>query len=87
VTPSEVLEAVHRAGATRRFVVSLHARLRLRERRVQVADIACALTSATTAIHQPDADTWRLEGGEDLDGDDLTVVVAFEDGVIVVTVF
>ena len=31
--------------------------------------------------------TWRIDGGKDLDGDDLTVIVLFEDGVVVVTVF
>jgi hypothetical protein len=72
---------------TSRFIVSIHARDRQALRSVQVADIAAALATATSATFQSDRDTWRIDGGLDLDGDELTVIVAFEDGVVVVTVF
>ena len=32
-------------------------------------------------------DTWCVSGGHDLDGDELTVIVAVEADVVVVTVF
>lgn len=81
------LAEVKRAGATRSFVVTLHARQRQGARAVQLVDIAAALSSARQATYQPDRQTWRIDGGQDLDGDDLTVIVAFEAGVVVVTVF
>ncbi len=51
------------------------------------ADIQEALATATSATFQPNHQTWRIDGGKDFDGDDLTIVVLFEDGVVVVTVF
>ena len=50
-------------------------------------DLRSALVTATTAIRQPDRENWRIEGGTDNDGDDLTVIVDLEADVIVVTVF
>lgn len=87
MTPAEAVAEARRAGTTRRFVVSLHARQRQGPRSVQLGDIAAALASATSASYQADRDTWRIDGGLDLDGDELTVIVAFEDGVVVVTVY
>jgi hypothetical protein len=86
VTPAEALEQAHRAGATGQFFVSTHARERQGERTVHFADIREALRTATLARLQ-DNERWRLDGGQDLDGDDLTLIVVFEQGVIVVTVF
>ncbi len=46
-----------------------------------------ALVTSKTAARQ-DAGTWRVEGGRDEDGDDLTVIVLLEeDGDLVITVF
>lgn len=84
---ADALEEARRAGATRRFVVSLHARQRQGTRSVQLGDIAAALASARSATYQADRETWRIDGGLDLDGDELTVIVVFEDGVVVVTVY
>jgi Domain of unknown function (DUF4258) len=86
VTPSDALRAAALAGRLNRFQVSGHALLRMRHRNVTRQDIASALASARTAA--PEAETrWKLLGGCDCDGDVLTVVVAFDAGTIVVTVF
>jgi hypothetical protein len=86
VTPAEALETAHRAGATGQFFVSIHARERQGERTAHRADIREALRTTTKAKLQEN-ERWRLDGGTDLDGDDLTLIVVFEAGVIVVTVF
>ena len=87
VTPSQALDAVHEAGKTGRFDVSTHAKEEAAECSATRYDIQEALRTATTAIHQAGRDRWRIEGGKDLDGDDLTVVVVFEGDVVVITVF
>lgn len=87
MTPSEALAEVHRAGASGDFYVSPHARERQGERSVQRVDLQEAMRTATNATFQSDRDTWRIDGGKDFDGDDLTVVVVFDAGVVVVTVF
>jgi len=86
VTPSEALEEARRAGATDRFYVTLHARDHRDGRNVHRADIRQALRTAKTAGLQEN-ERWRIDGGRDLDGDDLTVIVVFDAGVVVVTVF
>jgi hypothetical protein len=88
VTPRDALEAAQEAGRTGRLLWwSTHAHEQARERNVTRCDARAALASATQAIYQPENDRWRIEGGKDLDGDDLTVVVVFEGGVIIVTFF
>lgn len=49
-------------------------------------DIEKALTTATSATLQDDG-TWKLAGGYDRDQDELTLIVAFEGHVLVVTIF
>jgi hypothetical protein len=57
------------------------------ERGATIDDVQHAITAATSATWQPDHETWRVDGGVDLDGDELTVVVDVEADVIVVTLF
>jgi putative zinc finger/helix-turn-helix YgiT family protein len=57
----------------------------MRERGARDADIMHALAHAATA-HPADRGCWRVDG-QDPDGDELTVVAAIADGVVVVTVF
>jgi hypothetical protein len=85
VTPAEALELVHRAGVTGQFFVSIHGRERQDQRSAQRADIRQALRTASSALLQENG-RWRVEG-VDLDEDDLTLIVVFEDGVVVITVF
>lgn len=48
-------------------------------------DVRCALANAS-GCEAADDGRWRVRG-HDLDGDDLTCVVAIEDAAIVVTIF
>lgn len=56
----------------------------MRQRNVTFRDVRLALTSARAC--EASGATWKVTG-PDVDGEDLTVVVAIEAGVIVVTVF
>jgi hypothetical protein len=87
VTPSEALAAVIEAGKTGRFSMTLHAREEAVEAKATRYDVQHALRSARRALHQPNNDRWRVEGGTDLDGDELILNVVFEGDVIVITVF
>ena len=64
-----------------------HSRARMEERNATVEDVRRAILTATVVIEQPKENTIRLEGGKDIDGEDLAVVVA-EDarGLRIVTV-
>ena len=57
----------------------------MQERGVREGDLRNALVRARSCSPRKE-DTWRVEGS-DLDGDDLTVVVVIEDGLVVVTLF
>jgi hypothetical protein len=72
------------AGANR-IEISSHARLRMAERHARYGDVREALLTAKICRAQ-DNGTWRVDG-EDLDGDGLTIIVAIEGRVIVVTIF
>jgi hypothetical protein len=87
MTPLDLAALVDIRGyaAVGRVVVTAHARARMLERNVQSGDLRSALSSAHDCKADRDG-KWRVTG-PDLDGDDLTVVVAIEDGVVVVTLF
>jgi hypothetical protein len=85
VTPVEALADVRGYAGANRIRYTSHARHRMSERRVAFADVRHALMTATLCRAQPEG-TWKVEG-VDRSGDELTVVVALEDGVYVVTVF
>jgi hypothetical protein len=85
VTAAQALEAVRGYAAANRYVISAHAMTRMRQRNVTPGDVHHALCNARTCRAVED-DKWRVTG-PDRDGDDLDLVVAIEDGVVVVTVF
>ena len=85
MSPSEALADIRGYAAANRVELSEHAKVSMRKRRVRYRDIRNALTNAATCADQGDA-TWRASG-PDLEGDELTAVVAIEDGLLVVTVF
>jgi hypothetical protein len=85
VTAAEALRDIRGYAAAGRYAVSAHARKRMRERSVREGDLRNALVNAGACVEQADG-TWKVSG-EDLDGDELTVVVAIEDGLVVVTLF
>jgi pentatricopeptide repeat protein len=72
-------------AAAGRIELTKHARERMVERNVKPRDLRSALVSASSCKDQRDG-TWKATG-PDLDGDALDVVVVFESGVLVVTVF
>lgn len=81
------LEQIRRLAVQDRIAITRHADARMRERNATRADVANALISASVARWQPDQSTYRVEGGVDLAGDELTVAVVIQDDLIVVTVF
>lgn len=81
----EALEALNRAGVSGNFVLAGHARQRMAERGARREDVRHALRAATSCRQQPDK-KWRVPS-VDLDGDDLTLITAIEDDVVVVTLF
>ena len=83
--PHVSLADVRGYAAAGRIVLTRHALQRMVQRRVRQMDVRNALAQATSCAATPDG-SWRVEG-PDLDGDSLTLIVALEGGVIVVTVF
>jgi hypothetical protein len=57
------------------------------DRGATARDVRKALLSATDATYQAHRQNYRVSGGTDTDGDDLTVIVDLEADVIVVTIF
>jgi hypothetical protein len=67
------------------FRLTVHARMRMKERGVQSVDI-------TSVARTHDKATWQADGklqiiGTDTSGDSLTVIAAYESGVLIITVF
>lgn len=87
MTPAEAQALADIIGFARsgRWVLSVHAKRRASERGISMADVRCALTTATTCRDQRDG-TWKVPS-KDTCGDELTAIVALEDGVLVVTLF
>ncbi len=67
------------------FILSTHARLRMKERRVRFDDIVRCGQTASIALPQEDG-CYKVKG-VDLDGDELTVIAAFDQDTIIVTLF
>jgi hypothetical protein len=84
---AKVLAEVQRLARLDRIVITGHARIRMVDRGATRKDLRSALVTATIAIRQVDRGNWRIEGGADNAGDDLTVIVDLEADVIVVTLF
>lgn len=79
------LHAVRGYAGANRIILSRHADRRMDQRGASYQDVRHALMNARACRDQGDG-TWRVDG-PDLDGDDLTLVVALRDGVLVVTLF
>lgn len=88
VTPAEALQLIRGYALANRYRIHPHAWDRLRGvgRNVLTTeeDLLHALRNATRARFQPDNERWRVDG-PDMDGDDLTVVVVIEDGLLIIT--
>jgi len=86
VNDAKALAEIQRLASLNRIVYTSHSLDRMDLRRASRADVRNALVTATSSRRQ-DRGTWRVEGGQDLDGDDLTAIVDIEADVIVVTIF
>jgi hypothetical protein len=84
---AKALAKIKRFARLDRIVITSHACRRMEERGATERDIRKALLTATAAIHQEDRDNWRVDGGVDIDGDDLMLICDLEEDVIVVTLF
>ena len=83
---TKALAEIQRLASLNQIVYTSHALLRMDTRGASRNDVRRALITATSARRQ-DRGTWRVEGGRDLEGDDLTAIVDIEADVIVVTLF
>ena len=84
---ARALAEIQRLARLGRIVITRHANQRMNDRGATEPDVRNALLTATAAIRQADRDNWRVEGGVDTDGDDLTLVCDIGVDVIVVTLF
>ena len=67
-------------------MLTRHAIRRMRSRGASELDVRHALASAARCTEDEEPDLWRVEG-PDLDNDEMSLIVAIDDGVIVVTMF
>ena len=87
VNDAEALAEIKRLARFDQIVITSHARRRMNERGVTERDLRRALQTATTASYQDDRENWRVDGGTDIDGDDLMLICDLGVDVIVVTLF
>ena len=87
VTPAEAKALADARGyaLSGRVDFSGHARERMTQRGIKKQDVYSAFRTAWTCASQPE-NRWKVIGN-DADGDALEVVIRFEDGVMVVTVY
>ncbi len=85
VEKRKALEDIRGFAAAGRIHITRHGRKRMNERGVTYADLRHALTNCT-ACKAGEDEKWIAES-TDLSGDRLEVVIAFWDGLLVVTVF
>lgn len=86
VSSEQALAEIRGYAAANRIRLTGHASLRMQQRGADFRDVRSALMTATACTEQQNG-SWRIEGGVDRDGDDLTVVAAIEQGVVVITLF
>ncbi len=67
------------------FDITFHALERMKEREILKIDIIAVADSCTSFVLQ-EHNTWKIEG-LDSRGEELTVIAAKEQGVLIVTVF
>jgi hypothetical protein len=85
VNDTKALAEIQRLAGLDRIRFTRHAADRMDQRGAKRGDVRAALVSATAAFAQDRG--WRVEGGVDREGDDLTVIVDIEADVIVITLF
>lgn len=68
------------------FIITIHARERMNERFVTVDDIVSAANTASEVIFQSEKETYLLKGNSCW-GEELSIVAAIENEIVIVTVF
>ena len=86
MTEAQALREVRGLASAGRVEFTDHARDEMEEAGAGFLDVMNALRKATSCRHQPKSDRWKVLG-PDRDGEELTVIVVLEDGVLVVTVW
>jgi hypothetical protein len=86
MTAAEALAEIRGLAAAGRVEFTDHAREEMEDASADFLDVLNALRKATSCRYQKQKDRWKVVG-PDLDADDLTIVVALDDGVLVVTVW
>lgn len=84
MTETEALEAIRGMARAGRYSLSRHARTEMYEAKATEEDVREAMINAKS-IRPTEKGRWRIKG-PDLDGDELEVVIAIEDQLIIVTV-
>ena len=88
MTDEEALAEVKRLAGGNQIRLSYHAEFeRMPLRGAIYADIKAGLVSANSATWQADRANWKVDGGVDTDGDEITIIVAIDGDVLVVTLF
>ena len=84
---AEALAKIQWLARLKQIIILPHASRRMAERGASEADVHSALRTAKAAIRQADRDNWRVQGGVDTHGDELTLICDIEADVVVVTLF
>jgi hypothetical protein len=79
MTPDEALNRAKTFAFQDRIRFTFHGKVEARNASASPGDVQQAIQTATLAKYDTSKKTWRIEGGRDLDGDDLTVVLVLED--------
>ncbi len=82
---SEILEEIRENARWGRLIITWHARQRMFERSVFDEDLEEAIETAIKCLEQEDG-TWRVEGF-DMEGDELTLIIALEGDNVIITLF
>lgn len=85
LTPAEALADIRGYAGANRVELTGHVRRRMADRGANRADVLHALRTARTCAVQAN-ETWLVRSA-DLAGDSMTLVVAIEDGLIVITLW
>ncbi len=81
-SPDKVLADIKLTAAWGTLHLTRHAQERMAARSVVMEDVTAAIATATVCTYSSTEDTWRVEGGQDLDGTSLIVVLSIRGSVL-----
>lgn len=85
MNPTSARRRIRELARAGQYVITEYCALRLLQRVITEGDVAAALTGASVCRPQPNG-RWKVEG-DDGDGETLLLVVALQQGVVVVTAY